>query len=46
MMWMKLSGQRWTLSGGQQILYLRLGYKSWHFNILSQLLVNYLKATE
>lgn len=41
---MKLSGQRWTLSGAQQMLNLRVCYKSGQSKILNQLIVGYLNA--
>jgi hypothetical protein len=41
---MKLSGQRWTLSGAQQMLNLRVCYKSGQCKILRQLITNYQKV--
>jgi Uncharacterised protein family (UPF0236) len=41
---MKLSGQRWTLSGAQQMLNLRVCFKSGQSKILNQLMVGYLNA--
>jgi len=38
---MKLSGQRWTLSGAQQMLNLRVCYKSGHNRKLHELITNY-----
>ncbi len=41
---MKLSGQRWTLSGAQQMLNLRVCYKSGQSRILHKLITNYQKV--
>lgn len=41
---MKLSGQRWTLSGAQQMLNLRVCYKSGHSARLHKLIINDLNA--
>ena len=41
---MKLSGQRWTLSGAQQMLNLRVCYKSGHNRKLHELITHYQKV--
>jgi hypothetical protein len=41
---MKLSGQRWTLSGAQQMLNLRVCYKSGQSNKLYELIADYKKV--
>ena len=41
---MKLSGQRWTLSGAQQMLNLRVCYKSGQSKMLHELITNHQKV--
>ena len=41
---MKLSGQRWTMKGAQQMINLRVCYKSGHHKKLHELITHYQKV--